>query len=408
MSQPRPARIGIAAMYHSQVGFAGGLDVYVRQLVEALADHDHRTEYTVLTSAAGQAAWGYRTWPANVRLHALREFAPRAAWPTRVWRRVQRQRGRPVPPHYGDDYLALQIDQLGFDLVHYPATLIRPLTLTTPCVLTVFDLQHEYYPEHFTPAEMAWRAQSYRPSVHKAAHLLTPSQYTATTLTEKYAVPPAHLTVIPVGADPRLQRATPLEVARVRAKYHLPERYLYYPANPWPHKNHARLIAALRLLSPTLPTPPTLVLSGRLANEPRDARLLALAAGLEDQVIDLGFVPTADLAGLYTGAQLMVFPSLFEGFGIPLLEAMACGCPIAAADATAIPECVGDAAVLFDPLDSAAIAAAIRALWDDEPRRRALAARAAQRLPAYAWPRLVPQLTAVYERLAAERRRASP
>jgi len=412
MSAPRPPRVGvpprvgIAAMYHSQVGVAGGLDVYVRQLVEAVADHDRQTEYWVLTTAAGAEAWAFRSWPANVRVHALREFAPRAPWPTRLLRRARRLRGLPVPPHYGDDYQALQIDQLGLDLVHYPATLIRPLTLTTPCVLTVFDVQHEYYPEFFTPAEMAWRAASYRPSIEKAVHLLPASQYTAATLTEKYAVPPARMTHLPVGADPRVQRATPAEVARVRAKYHLPERYLYYPANPWPHKNHARLIAALRLLHARRPEAPALVLSGRLVNEPRDARQLALAAGLEAQVLDLGFVPLADLPALYTGAELLVFPSLFEGFGIPLLEAMACGCPIAAANATAIPECVGEAAVLFDPLDPAAIADAIAALLDDAPRRHALAELGLKRWPAYAWGNVVPRLAAVYARVAAETRRS--
>lgn len=402
-----PPRVGLAVMYHSQVGVAGGLDVYVRQLVEALADHDRHTQYWVLTSAAGAEAWAFRSWPANVRVHALREFAPRAPWPTRLARRVRRLRGLAVPPHYGDDYLALQIDQLGLDLVHYPATLIRPLTLQTPCVLTVFDVQHAYYPEFFTPAEMAWRTANYGPSIAKAAHLLPASQYTAASLAEKYGVPPARMTPIPVGADPRVQRATPAEVARVRAKYHLPERYLYYPANPWPHKNHARLIAALRLLHAARADAPGLVLSGRLVNEPRDARQLALAAGLEAQVHDLGFVPLADLPALYTGAELLVFPSLFEGFGIPLLEAMACGCPIAAANATAIPECVGEAAVLFDPLDPAAIAEAIGALLDDAPRRRALAERGAQRLPDYAWTSLVPRLAAVYARVANAPRRST-
>ena len=400
----RAPRVGLAAMYHSQLGVAGGLDVYVRQLVEALAEHDRLTDYVVLTTAKGAAAWAYRTWPINFTIHALREFAPRPPWPQRVVNHYRRRRGLPVPPHYGDDYLAWQIDQLDLDLVHYPATLIRPLTLQTPCVLTVFDIQHAYYPEFFTPAELAWREQNYGPSIHKAVHLLPPSAYTAASLTEKYTVPPERQSLIPVGADPQVERASPAEVARVRAKYRLPEGYIYFPANPWPHKNHARLIAALRRLHASLDNPPALVLSGRLVNEPRDARLLALAADMDPYVLDLGFVPPSDLPGLYTGAELLVFPSLFEGFGIPLLEAMACGCPIAAANATAIPDCVGDAALLFDPLDPDAIAAAVQTLLEDEALRQTLVARGTARLRAFSWSVIVPQLSAVYARVAAAAR----
>ncbi|MCC7359774.1 MAG: glycosyltransferase family 4 protein [Anaerolineales bacterium] len=396
----RAPRVGLAAMFHSQLGIAGGLDIYVRQLVEALAEHDRLTDYVVLTTAKGAEAWAYRSWPINFTIHALREFAPRPAWPRRVINHYRRRRGLPVPPHYGDDYLAWQIDELGLDLVHFPATLIRPLTLQTPCVLTVFDIQHVYYPEFFTPAELAWREQNYGPSIKKAVRLLAPSAYTAASLTEKYAVPPERLSLIPVGADPGVERASPGEAARVRAKYQLPERYIYYPANPWPHKNHARLIAALRRLRGGPANPPALVLSGRLVNELRDARQLALAADMDAHVLDLGFVPPADLAGLYTGAELLVFPSLFEGFGIPLLEAMACGCPIAAANATAIPECVGDAALLFDPLDPDSIASALRTMLDDAALRQTLAARGTARLRAFAWPAIVAQLSVVYAHVA--------
>jgi glycosyltransferase involved in cell wall biosynthesis len=127
---------------------------------------------------------------------------------------------------------------------------------------------------------------------------------------------------------------------------------------------------------------------------------LAMAAGVDDRVCDLGYVPPQDLPALYSGAAILVFPSLFEGFGIPLLEAMACGCPIAAADATAIPECVGPAAVLFDPLDPSAIAEAIHRLRSDADLRSALSASGLERARQYAWRDLVPRLVDVYRQAA--------
>ena len=391
-------------MYHSRPGIAGGLDLYVRQLVEALADCDGQNEYVLLLYEQHVDAWNYRQWPAHIQPHVLRATAPRPSLPVRTYRRWRRLWGLPVLPYQGDDYVARQIDMLGLDLVHYPATLIRPLSLRVPCLLTFFDLQHEYYPEFFSPTELAWRASVYRPSVDKAVHLIVPSRYTAQTLNEKYGVPSEKMTHIPVGAQPGFQRATPAEVARVRSRYGLPEDYVYYPANPWPHKNHARLMAALRVFRHRYGAPPKLVLSGRLNDEVRDARQLAVAAGVEHDVLDLGFVPLEDLPALYTGARLLVFPSLFEGFGIPLLEAMACECPIAAARATTIPEVVREAAVFFDPFDPADIAEALQRLLSDLALCHTMTARARSYLSDYAWPALVPRLAAVYGQTASRQR----
>ena len=124
-------------------------------------------------------------------------------------------------------------------------------------------------------------------------------------------------------------------------------------------------MAALRIYRERYGECPWLVLTGRLRGERREAMSLAIAAGVEDRVMDLAFVEPADLPALYSAAELMVFPSLFEGFGIPLVEAMACGCPIAAADATTIPEITNGAALLFDPLDSDQMAEAIHRALND-------------------------------------------
>jgi glycosyltransferase involved in cell wall biosynthesis len=390
-------KVGIAAM-GSSLGSGGGLDVYTRNLAEALADHSQRHHiYVVLVNETNADAWTYRQWPTHVQFVTLHAAEPRQSLPVRAWRRLRRTVGLSVPAHYDESYLVRQIDELGLDLLHFPRTIIHPLSIKIPFVLTFFDLQQEYYPQFFTEAELEWRARMYKASVLKAKHLVVPSRYTLQTLIEKYDVPADRMTVVPVGLADSFRRVNVAEIARLKAKYDLPDEFIFYPANPWQHKNHARLMAALRIYRNRYDEAPYLVLSGRLPNERRDATSLAIAAGVEDRVIDLKFVPSEDLPALYSAAALMVFPSLFEGFGIPLVEAMACGCPIVAADATAVPECVDGAALLFDPFSAGDIADAIHRVLSDRKLRDMLVERGYQQLGRFDWGMIVPQLVSIYE-----------
>lgn len=151
----------------------------------------------------------------------------------------------------------------------------------------------------------------------------------------------------------------------MRGRSALPPRYIFYPANTWHHKNHARLIEALARYRRETGETLTLVRTGVGKEGETKLGEAVERAGLRDSVRVLGFVPRADLPALYAGAACLVFASLFEGFGIPLAEAMLVGCPIAASDTNSIPEVVGDAAVLFDPRDPADIARAIAAVVRD-------------------------------------------
>ena len=398
----RRLHIGLAAMNHPRPGGGGGLDIYTRQIVEALADLDNQHDYTVLVSENNLPDWSWRSWPAHVRVYGLRRFEPRQNLGVRAYRRWRRARGLPVPPHYGEPYLIRQIAELGLDLLHFPDTLIEPLGITVPCVLTVFDIQHEYLPELFSRASLASRAERYRPSVEKAVHVLAPSAFTRQSLIDKYGLPPAKVTLLPAAIDPLARPATAADVERVRVRYRLEGPFFCYPANPWPHKNHARLMAALRLYRDQFGPPPLLVLTGRLAPETHSGAEFALAAGVEAWVRDLGFVPQADLAGLFGGAEFMIFPSLFEGFGLPILEAFAYACPVAAAAVTSLPEIAGDAALYFDPYQPSEIAEAIQRLHTEPGLRRELVERGRQRLAPYAWACLVPQLIHQYEQIAAQ------
>lgn len=237
----------------------------------------------------------------------------------------------------------------GLDLVHYPLTVPVPRT-RLPGVVTLHDLQHLELPEYFSRAELAYRRVAYQRAARTADIVVTPSAHARDMAAERIGVDPQRVVVAPHGVDhERFRPDAPGELA-----IDVPDRFLYYPANLWPHKNHSRLLEALARVPDV-----ELVLCGnpydRLPALLDEARRL----GVHERVLHLGFVAHDVVPALLRRARAMVFPSLFEGFGQPPLEAMACGCPVACSDIASLPEVVGDAARLFDPHDAAAIAAAV-------------------------------------------------
>lgn len=397
-------RIGIAVM-SSRLGQGGGVNVHNRNLVEALADYGSAHTFVILISEGAADAWSFRKWPGHVQFKILKGPGSLSI-PARGWQFLLRRLAPVTSRHANGDFVARQIDRLGLDLIHFPATLIDPLSIKTPCVVTFADLQQEFFPEFFTREVLVRRRRTYRPSVEKAVRVIVPSRFTAHTLVEKFGTSSAKIHIIHHGLPGRFVPAELSEIDRVKAKYNLPDTFIYYPANPWQHKNHARLMAGLRIYRDRFGEVPWLVLSGRLPNEDRDALSLAIAAGVENRVMDLEFVDIADLPGLYSAATLMVFPSLFEGFGIPLVEAMACGCPIVAANATTIPEVTGGAALLFDPFDPVDIAATLYRAVNDPDLRGTLAATGASQLQRFDWKSIIDQHNVVYAQAVQESRTA--
>jgi len=389
------SRIGIAA-WNARLGRHGGVDVYTKELINAIGRYATKHDYSILTRKDG-ASIETADWNPNVRQVPL--SVPSTTY--RLWRLRNLFRRHFRGGDLWSEWHLFEIEETmrksGIQLLHFPATTIHPLELqTAPILLTFFDLQHEYYPEFFTQSQLDARSKTFRPSVEKAHRLIAPSKHTRANLAEKYAVPQDKIFDFPVGVSDRFQPATATEIARVREKYQLPSEYIFYPANPWLHKNHTRLMSALRMCEAQHGIAPTLVLSGKLAEQNWSGCHLAQAAGIEHRVRDLGFVPVEDLPGLYGGALFMIFPSLFEGFGIPLLEAMAAGCPIAASNVTSIPQVTGDAAFLFDPQDVSAICNAVRQLSGDPRLRLDLSSKGKQRAKDYRWSQLIPRLEDIY------------
>ncbi len=271
---------------------------------------------------------------------------------------------------------AMRLRFQGVDVVHYPLTVPVP-SLRLPAATTLHDVQHLELSRMFSRAERLFRKLAYDRAARRADTVIVPSAFVRGRAVELLGLEPDRVRVIHHGVDHALFR--PGEETR--------ERFLLYPAKVWPHKNHPRLLeafASLRREQPDL----RLVLTGggtdRLAGPP----------GVEAR----GAVPLAELASLYRRTACVVFPSLYEGFGSPPLEAMACGAPVAASTAGSLPEVCGDAAVLFDAGDAAGIAAGVAEALD---RSAELAARGPDWAARFTWDAAAERHEDAYRALGA-------
>ena len=296
---------------------SGGSETYARELVRALGRVGAHS-YRVLLPALATDVDGLQSEVVN-------EYRASTSMPGRIAAMTEGVvRGR-----------RLRARLAGLDVVHFPLTVMIPRVTTPPAVTTVLDLQHEFLPGFFSRAELAYRRAVYGWSIRKSRLVVTISEHAARAVLERYDVPADRVRSIHLGLDHAT--FTPAGLER--------ERFLVYPARAWPHKNHDRLFAAFAQL--------------RERHPDLELVLTAYEGPTPPGVRSLGHVPREELVRLYRTAAGLVFPSLYEGFGQPPLEAMACGCPVASSNAAALTEICGDAARLFDPTSVEEIVAAI-------------------------------------------------
>jgi glycosyltransferase involved in cell wall biosynthesis len=310
-------------------GLSGGSETYARELCRTLAGVGELRYRVFVPGIAADASDGL---PSSVvtRYRASRTMPGRIAAMSLA------------ATHPGPLRRALELERL--DAIHFPLSVMLPPVERPPAVTTVLDLQHEEYPEFFGRAELAYRKAVYRRAIRRSRMVITISEHARETLIERFRLSPDRVRAIPLGVDTTV--FTPGDnVSR--------GEFLLYPARPWRHKNHARLYDAF----------------AQLRTERPKLRLVLTGAGdygtLPEGVERRGLVSRHELVDLYRRAAALVFPSLYEGFGMPVVEAMACGCPVACSNTTSLPEVAGDAARLFDPRDVDDTVAAVDEVLDD-------------------------------------------
>ncbi len=368
-------------------GKTGGTETYFRNLVDALQQEDHDSRYTVFVE---EQFLGEFTPSANLDVRVL-------PVPTTVARVGAKISGKLRPGgHPANPQAVKAIEQGGYDLVHFPLQVMHPWRLRIPKVLTFMDMQHEFFPENFSERTLIGRSETYRPSAMLADHVIAISDYTKNTLEVRYGLPADKVTTVYIPYDDQLFR-------RVggRADLELPEKFFFYPAGSWRHKNHARLLRALAIVRERHPDL-ALVLTG-VSGEDAAIDSVVAELGLGKHVVRLGYAQRDVMPHIYSAAIGLVFPSLFEGFGIPLCEAMACGCPIAASTATSIPEVAGDAAIYFDPMDPMSIATSMLSLIEQPDLAKRLAEAGLKRAPRFRKSVLGTRTIEVYRRVARSR-----
>jgi alpha-1,3-rhamnosyl/mannosyltransferase len=274
------------------------------------------------------------------------------------------------------------------DLVHHGGGTM-PFLRTTRSVLTIHDLQYLYFPEYFSKTKLRFLRTMVPRSAEASRLVLVPSEYSRRTVIERLNIDPSTVVVVPHGISPRTPSDAPTDI---RERYDIPGPYFLYPAATYPHKNHLVLLEAFSKLLQTEPEA-TLVLTGakawqewRLAKEMGkkiDAEIEVL--GINERVKRLGYVSSEDLDALYQDAVAMTFPSRFEGFGAPVLEAMNRACPVIAADATALPEVVADCGRLVSPDNADHWTDAMIALMENSAERDEFIKKGLDRAKQFNW-----------------------
>jgi glycosyltransferase involved in cell wall biosynthesis len=366
-------------------GHVGGSETYVRGLLTAFAAGHGPAQTTVLAHRPAATALGLPRGGESVALRALPGRGPagsgarRAAWLATA---LASARARPLR-------------KVAVDVVHAPLTIPVP-RVDAPLVITLHDVGHHEHPSSFSAVERAFRRLAYDAPARSAQLVITDSEHARAGIMRQLGIAADRVVAIHHGIDherfsPDLD---PADAERL-APLALPDRFVAYPANLWPHKNHERLLEGL---AASAAGDLALVLTGRAGARLTALRSLATRLGIADRVRHLGYLPHDAMPALYRRATGVVFPSLFEGFGAPPLEAMACGCPVAASDAGAVAEVTGDAALRFDARDPAAIAAAIDRIATDDVLRRRLRAAGPAHAAGFTWAATARRHAEAYDR----------
>ncbi|MBI2411296.1 MAG: glycosyltransferase family 4 protein [Candidatus Kerfeldbacteria bacterium] len=376
-------RIGIDARFYGGEQ-SKGLGRYTQKLIEHLAAYDHTNEYVVFLQQDGFNAWNI---PNN-------NFTPVLA-PYR-WYTFREQLLMP-----------LKIRAANVDLMHFPHFNV-PLLYgwLRPFIVTVHDLIILHFPTErattlgpllYTIKHLAGKLVM-RHAVKQARHILTVSEFSKQDIMSYYHLPAEKIQVTYEAAEPVSAHLTAAEITKVLEKYDISKPYLLYVGNVYPHKNLEVVIDLLAELKKR-GTPPLwhIVLVGREDYFYKRLKAEARAKNIDEYIVFTDFVPDDELPALYTNAQAYIFPSHYEGFGLPALEAMSYGTPVLAARSSCLPEILGDAALYFDPNDISGIINAVERIMNDEHLRAHLIQASTTQLRQYSWKTMMQRTWQIYQ-----------
>lgn len=348
-------KIGInaVALYPNKIG---GAEQYLRNIVRELLRHDDLETYLFLQESAMD------TFEKHPKLHLVKISMD------------DKQ----------ENQLKGYIELYMIDVWFCPFFHLIPVDCSIPNVTTIFDIQQDFFPENFDKIVLRNRKFLTQETIKHAQKLLTISEYSKKTIVEKYSADPADIKVTYLDADDSFNRPIdPDKLAKIKEK--LPENFILYSANMWPHKNHIALIKAFAKVKREYKLPLKLVFTGAQERETDQIKKAIADNHLRDDVKYLGYLPQDDVRYVFKCANMVAFPSLFEGFGIPLVEAMASEVPVICSTSSCIPEIVGDAGYLFDGNNVDEIAQAIYKVFTDQELREKLVANGIKRRPMFSW-----------------------
>jgi glycosyltransferase involved in cell wall biosynthesis len=373
--------VRIAIDAHSVGAQLAGNETYAINLIESLAEIDQANQYTLYVTKRTAIDRFENRWP-NFKVRLTLPHTPLVRIPLTLSAELRRH---PV------------------DALHVQYT--APLFAPCPVVATIHDLSFEHLPETFNRRSRAQLQLTVRHTVRRAAQILTLSEFSRRDIIETYNVDPARVFVTPAAAPPHFAPVSnETELRRIRTTYGIAREYILSLGSIQPRKNLIRLIEAysyLRQLRPHLEMP-QLVLAGKRGWLDRDILRAARQSELSQDILFIGYVPETDLPALYSGSICFVYPSYFEGFGLPAVEAMQCGAPVIAGNRTSLPEVVNGAGLLIDPFNEKEMAEALARIIETPDYRAELRVKGLERAKTFNWTTTAQLTLMAYERAASK------
>jgi glycosyltransferase involved in cell wall biosynthesis len=355
-------RIGINALYLLP-GKVGGTESYLRKLLAALQRLDGDDEFVLYTNRENAG-----TFPLGGRVREVPIAVRAESRPARILAEQTR-----LPWHVRRDRL---------DVLHSPGN-TAPLVLSCPSVTTLHDVGYHLFPEDWSMAGLVANRILLPPMNRRAARVITISESSKREIVEVLGIAADKISVVYHGVDGNVADASAAERASVRARFGLDGDFLLAVSGTHPHKNLDGLLRVYARLAKRRAPPPLVIVGVRGTHQARVEELARQARG--GRVVLTGWLSDVELGALYRTARLMVFVSLYEGFGLPPLEAMSVGLPVVSSNTTSLPEVVGDGGLLVDPRDDDALVAGLERLLDDDALRDELRERGLAQALRFTW-----------------------